>query len=894
MRKPSLLIFIFVFFVSNELKSQFPSGSGNKTNQTQLNIGHFYGKVIDSISGRGIDGTTILLVGSKMDSITKKMKPYTFGSMVTAPKGEFSFESLPLFGNFQLIVTAVSYKADTFRVKFDMPDMQSSPTSGSNRMQSMLSIVEKDLGNLKLQPSGNTLADVTVTSSSKPFFEMGVDRKIFNVDKNIVSQGQTATEVMKQIPSLNVDIDGNVTLRNAAPQLFIDGRPTTLSLEQIPADIIEKVELITNPSAKYDASGGNAGILNIVLKKNRKTGYNGGLRAGVDSRFRLNLGGDLNYRMNKVNFFLTGFYNQRKSLSWFTTDRMNLVLPASSIKQDGSGINTGNFAFIRPGIDIFIDNRNTLSLGGNFTKGSFDNSQEQRIDSSISNQFISFSEAENLSKFNFTNLGGNLSFKHNFTRESTNITADVNYTSSTNNSQNNILTTTFFPDNTPKGLPFNQLINGEGYNRFLTIQTDYENKLSKNSKLEAGLRSATRFFKNINNQSFFDHEKQDFVLLPSVSTQYQFTDQVYAAYVNYTWQINKWNFQAGLRSESSDYNGKEFNRDSSFEIQFPISLFPSMFITYRLTDKEDIQLNYSRRINRPNFFQLIPFYDYSDPQNPSVGNPGLRPEFTGSYEVSYSNTYKKGANFLATAWYKRSTSLVTRYQYIDLNGGTPEPSDSVVFNSFANANSSSTYGLELTNRMVILKIWDVTASFNLFNSTINGDNLDQGFTNDLVSWFAKLNNNIKLKKGYSIQISGDYFARTVLPISSGSSGNSGGGRGGGGGFGGGMWGGMNLGTAQGYIKPRYSVDFAVRKEWTWKNGTTGSVSVSMNDIFRTQVQASFAESIFIQQNNLRRRDPQVLRINFSYRFGKFDTNLFKRKSNNAESGGGGMEMIGGG
>src|SRR3954462_12056771 len=151
--------------------------------------------------------------------------------------------------------------------------------------------------------------------------QLGVDRKIFSVDKNLVSTGQTATEIMKQIPTLNVDIDGNVTLRNATPTLFIDGRPTTLTLDQIPSDIIDKVEIITNPSAKYDASGGNAGILNIVLKKNKKSGYNGGIRAGVDSRGKINVGGDLNLRQNKVNFFLSGMYNQRKSISNASTDR---------------------------------------------------------------------------------------------------------------------------------------------------------------------------------------------------------------------------------------------------------------------------------------------------------------------------------------------------------------------------------------------------------------------------------------------------------------------------------------------------------------------------------------------------------------------------------------------
>src|SRR6476646_866038 len=160
-------------------------------------------------------------------------------------------------------------------------------------MTQALAGVDKDLGNIKLEEDAKVLESVTVTGS-KPLMQMGIDRKIFNVEKNISSAGGTAVDVMRNVPSLNVDIDGNVTLRNAAPQIFVDGRPTTLSLEQIPADAIESVELITNPSAKYDASGGQSGILNIVLKKARKVGYNGSVRAGVDSRGKFNGGGDIN------------------------------------------------------------------------------------------------------------------------------------------------------------------------------------------------------------------------------------------------------------------------------------------------------------------------------------------------------------------------------------------------------------------------------------------------------------------------------------------------------------------------------------------------------------------------------------------------------------------------
>src|SRR5690349_4794873 len=185
---------------------------------------------------------------------------------------------------------------------------------------------------------------------------------------------------MRNVPSVQVDIDGNVTLRNATPQIYIDGRPTTLTLDQIPADAIQSVEVITNPSAKYDASGGNAGILNIVLKKNRKTGYNGGVRTGVDSRGKINLGGDINLRQNKLNFFASGFYNQRKSISNGTTDRINLKngVAVSRVYQQSNPVNNGYFGFFRGGFDYLLDNRNTLTLSANYNKGHFNNVDNQR------------------------------------------------------------------------------------------------------------------------------------------------------------------------------------------------------------------------------------------------------------------------------------------------------------------------------------------------------------------------------------------------------------------------------------------------------------------------------------------------------------------------------------
>ncbi|MBX2932288.1 MAG: TonB-dependent receptor [Chitinophagaceae bacterium] len=855
--------------------AQYPMGGRNNGEGKQsgnMNIGHFYGKFVDSKTNKPIDAVAVQLLSSVVDSATNTKKEVPVRTKITSSNGEFSFEELSVMGSYKLTASAIGYKTYSKTVKFN----------NKQRGEGGMANVDVDLGNIKLVEEPSDLGNVTVVAT-KQMFEIGIDRKVFNVDKDIVSTGQTATEVMKTIPSLSVDADGNVELRNATPQIFIDGRPTTLTLDQIPADIIDKVEIITNPSAKFDASGGTAGIINIVLKKNKRTGYNGGIRTGIDSRGRINLGGDFSYRENKINFFGSANFNQRKSLGTNNTNTNFTGHTPMSVISKSEDINPGYFAFIRGGLDYLINNRNTVSLSANFNRGNFERESTQTIDTT-STILNSIAKRYTTSAYNFRNFGGQLSYKHNFTQDGHSISADLNYNSSKNDNKSDINSLVYNTNGTQKYPTYQQKGVGEGYNKFFTIQTDYENKLTENTKFEAGLRAAIRDYKTDNLQYINDNiSTGGFVISPSSSSRYKFNDQVYAAYATYSFKYKKFSYQLGLRAESSNYTGTLYTLagvdSAQFKINYPISLFPSAFITYKLSDKEDLQLNYSRRINRPGFFRLLPTYDFSDPQNPRVGNPNLQPEFTNSFEFSYNNNYKRGANFLATVYFKHSTNLITNYIFKDIDRNTQPghiASDSLFYTSFINANTSYTYGLELTNKIGVTTWWDLTLNLNLYNSRINANIPDQKIDNSIVTWFAKMNNNFKLGKGVSIQLSGDARSKTIIP------------QGGGGGRG--MWGG-NQTLAQGYTLPRYfDMDLAVKKDWTWKNGRSASLSVGMNNIFRVPTKTHTESSFFIQ-NIDRIRNPQMVRINFSYRFGKFDVSLFKRK--NTKSGQGGGNDMGG-
>lgn len=883
MRKISLLLASFL--ITYTLTAQVPAPGGNRggAGGRQMPNGSFYGKLIEAKSSKPIEFASVQLLQNRFDSVSKKRKEVVVAGMLTKSNGEFLLENIPVFGQYKLKVTVVGFKPYEQTVSFDIK------MGGGNNgdMTSMMGALDKDLGNIKVDIEEKTLENVTVTSS-KPGLQLGIDRKVFNVDKNLVSAGGTAVDIMKNVPSVTVDLDGNVTMRNNTPQIFVDGRPTTMSLDQIPADAIESVEIITNPSAKFDASGGTAGILNVVLKKNKRVGYSGSMRTNVDSRGRIGLGGDLNVRQQKINFFVNANFNQRKSISNGTTDRTTLIgTPTTYLQQTDRSVSQGQFVFLRGGFDYFLDNRNTISLSGNIARGRFKPFSESDIliDSLYSTVTSSFSERLSNSNSRFNNGGIALSFKHNFPKQGEEWTADVTYNSSTNENDN-IVSTDYFklPGNTFLN-QFKQQQKGNGANKNLVLQTDYTKPLSEKSKLEMGIRAQIRRSETKND--FFVFSNGNAVYDPLLSINYNNIDNVYAAYTTYSNQVKKFGYQLGLRVESSEYEGRLPDKNQVFSIKFPVSFFPSVFLSQKLKNDQDLQLNYTRKINRPNFFQLYPYTDYSDSLNISRGNPDLEPEFTNSVELSYQKTFKNKDNFIASLYYKNTTGLITRYQVKELN---PSNGKDMLVNTYINASSSYVTGLELVSKNKMTKWWDMTTNLNLFTSKINLNDPTQPEQDQFASWFAKLNNTFKLPKNFSIQLSGEYQSKTVLPPG-GSGGNSGGGRGGGGGMFGG--GGMMFGqtsAAQGYVKANYYVDGGIRYEFL-KN-KQASLSLNVNDIFRTRRQNVFSQSNYFTQEVFRRRDPQVLRLNFSWRFGKFDANLFKRKSNKNQGEGGmdGMNM----
>ncbi len=857
-----LPLLILGLFFSEAIFAQGTPPQGAPGAGRKMPTGRFYGKILDE-SGTGVAYASVRLYGMRFDTTTKKMESAMISGQLTQSNGEFSLEDVPLIGKFRLKVEVLGYAALDQEVSFGFEAPASGPGQGAptgppqGGWAAMAGGMEKDLGNIRLSVEALNLEEVTIEGQASAV-TLALDRKIFKVDQNAVSAGGTGVDALRNVPSLSVDLDGNITLRNAAPQLFIDGRPSTLSLDQIPADAIESVEVITNPSARYDAGGGQGGIVNVVLKKERRLGYNGSVRGGMDTRLGYNAGINLNAREGKINAFVDANVNDRRSYGVGETFRENLFgSPLTNVLQENETNFSGRFLRARAGLDWFVNNRNTLTFEGSYTQGRFTplSTLDIRTDSLFDGR-TAFSEAVRLSESTrmFENIGGSVLFKHLFPKNGHEWTADMNINQVRSMGEGTFSTAYISP-----AIPETQeRQSNEGGTQFLTIQTDYVNPLTDKIKIESGLRAALRSFNSDNANFVYSNQEQEFVRVPNFADQFDYVDAVYAAYFIYNQQFGSWGYQAGLRAESSSYSGNLPASNETFDIAYPISLFPSLFVTKQLNELDQIQLSYSRRINRPSFFQLMPFTDFSDSLNLRRGNATLIPEFTNSVELSYQNILAKGHDFLVSAYYKEANDLITTYQFTEF---VPEFGREVVVTSYANANLSYAYGMEFTMRNTIFKIVELTSNVNVYNSRVNATNVEAGLIANQLTWFIKENININLPADFKLQLTGEYQSPAAFSPSSG------------GGFG---WRGVTN-TAQGYTRGYWFLDAAIQKSFLDRKA---NLTVGISDIFASRITGQFAESAFFIQESSNIQNPQLVRVNFSYRFGKQDMSLFKRKNMN--------------
>jgi len=887
----------------------FGGGGGSSAMKGAMNSGHFYGKVVDSATGQVIPFAAVQLTGPKWDSASQTMKTVIIAGQLTTDNGEFSLEKLPVAGpmftpiKYTLQISSMGYNVYSRTVSFDLSQMMakrkkmmaaqggdnSNPMAG---VEGLIDIVDKDLGNIKLSSTSHQLGTVTVSGDPPPM-EIKLDKRVFDVTKSITNAGGTAEDVLKTIPSVNVDIDGNVTLRNSSPQIYVDGMPSTLTIDQIPADEIDKIEVITNPSAKYDAAAGGGGIINIIMKHNEALGYNGMVRGGVDQYGKLTGGLDINIRQKKLNVFADVFYKaiEHKMYGAETKNADSIgnvgnpspnPPPYLNSNQHDTNTMEGYFSFARAGFDYFIDNRNTLTITGTYGTGNFGTSDDLHtntdtlhgLNPSGNSSTIEYSNSTRV----FNNVGTSVLFKHLYPKDEENITASITANEGSTTGSGTYVTENFDPSgNEISKITEDQTSNGSS--GYYVGKVDYTDPVTKKSKIDAGVMATINNVNSVN-----DITLESYGEIPGESSTTKYNQQVYAAYFMYSHDFSAlFSAQAAVRMEQSFYSGQVTTSIDTEKLapQSLLYFFPSAAATYHLTENTDLQLNYTTHITRPNFSQLV-VNNYSNAQNIQTGNPNLKPSYMNSFELNLIKSFDKKNSLLISAYYKRTTNIITTQ--LDSAQNNMLLREIQYFSTYENANYGYQEGLEFTSQNSISSWLDITGNINFFESGINATNLGiPDTTKPFLSYFAKLNLTFKLPKNFSIQLNGNYLSKAEVPP-----GGSGGGRWGGGGFGGGMGGGGITPSASGYIDPNYWMDIGIKKDFMKNNKL--SVTFNVKDLFGTSVSATNMIATnptgipLYSETTSRRRDPHFFQLTASYKFGQTDLTLFKKKNNNIDMG----------
>ncbi|MCE3227179.1 MAG: hypothetical protein K0S32_1730 [Bacteroidetes bacterium] len=781
--------------------------------------GRVYGKIIDAKTKKPVEYASVVVLWYNKDSL--------MGGSLTKENGEFAVENLPAMGGFRFRVTQIGYKKFEQKIYIQLPNK-----------------LEQDLGDIKLDLDEKVLDAVEVTAE-KNTVVMSIDKRTYNVDKDISARGGTAADVLKNVPGVTVDADGNAQLRNQSPTIFVDGRPTNLTLSQIPSDQIDRIEVITNPSVKYDASA-TGGILNIVIKKNLKPGYNGMLMlyAGTGDRY----GGmtNLNVKQGRWNTSLMYSFNQ----SINNTDGYTRRTQLDSLKNPYAYFNQENnthfkmmFHFGRLGIDYNINNRNTISLNGMIMAGDFDTDDNQKYELlDKDKKKIIYGDRLNEQKAGFQSYNTQLLYKKTFPKAGKELTADASFNYATG--KNGYLFTTYThldPDTIyiPNSYQKNEATNYSGQ---YTFQLDYVDPLSETRKFEAGIKSyyKTSLATNITSNAF---ATQDSYTRDSVmSNRYLIDDMINAAYVNYNaktfWDIS---YQAGLRFEQSYYKGNILDKKTSFSYNYPSSaedilksVFPGIYLSKKKGSNE-FQLNVSRKLQRPNFFQLMPVVMFADKQNYRIGNPQLKPEFRNISELNYNRIFSKGS-YLGSGYFRYEEQPITDVAYPSVD----DPN--VLVNTTINGKDAIRYGMEHTIKYTFFKNLDVTFNVNAFYIYMRGKIVatEPEVTAEGYAYNAKTTLSYKFPKQLTLQVNGNYESPRILLL--------------------------------GASNELYSMDVSLNKMINMK----WIFNVTLSDAFNTRRMGAHYETPYYIQDLSRRRETRFVKFTVTYLFGKMDASIFKR------------------
>lgn len=647
------------------------------------------------------------------------------------------------------------------------------------------------LGNVTLEEESHQVGEVSVVAQ-KSAMKLDIDKKVFNVDQDISSIGGSASDVLENIPSVEVDSEGNISLRGSqSVTVWVNGKAQGMTsdnrgdiLQQLPSESIDHIEVITNPSSKYSAEG-SAGIINIVLKRDRKAGYYGGAQASINSNGGGRVGANINFSSPKFDAYLNIGYGRRvhKNGGWTDRDYMDGDTPTGYLNQNSDGERKGNNIFFRGGFTWHMTEKDEISFGYMGANGKGDSETTFHY---ASGPYLSYSdprafwrkrinEGDNEMKLN----NFELSYRHDWSQgqflEATVSTSNWKMDGDTYYDQN-----TYYLDLLPSGVttgPEADAIAINAYQRQKTnlktkntnARVDYEMPVGANAKLQTGYE-ANLSRENSPTETFADKALTQSIR--SLFNRFKYDTDIHAAYFNWNHRPagNAFGYQVGLRGEWWSVNTSSYNYEQEYEGASPdkfsrnySDIFPTVFLSYKLSETQEMQVNYTRRLQRPFGGMLNSFKNISDSTNISYGNPELTPEFTNSLELNYLKTWD-GHTLSVSAYFRPSSDVIQQIAYID-NG--------VRYSTNRNIAKSQRSGLEIIGKNKLFSKLDLTTTFNAFYYTLDGGTFhiktDQGDETDIVidddsdfSWNIREMASLILPREFTFQATFNFESPTVI------------------------------------------------------------------------------------------------------------------------------------
>lgn len=706
-----------------------------------------------------------------------------------------------------------------------------------------------DLGKVTLEEQVTKLEDITIVSE-KEQSQLELNKRSFNVEKNLNAIGGTAENVLKNIPSVNIDANGNAILRNATATIYVNGKPTQLTLAQIPANTIESVEVISNPSAKYDASAAK-GIINLVLKQNKKKGLHGNASVGIGTSSRYNVTLNLDYGIKKWGFTTMYNFNSLKpTLAGYADKKTETLLPenVNYYNQNTQTQLNNVFQNGRLGIDYFLNKKNTLSVAGNIAYGQYNNlANQQYVFSNQFNHTTNYGTRTTKQANYYHNIGAELEWKKTFSRKGKSLALNSGYSHNNMSNAADWFTSSYDSTNTTtSGFPEVDKISGNTIGDQLVAQLEYATPINDSSRLEIG----TRLFNYVRDQQYFfnqlNNSTNEYQLITNYSQNANITERINAIYAIYNIKL-KHNFelQAGLRFEQSILKGvSHLDASPNFGYNYPSSdgknllraFFPSLDISKKIDETSELGFNITRKIGRPGWRQFFVGIQASDRQNITIGNPALQPEFESMAELNYHKKTRK-LDWLSTLYYEYESNTIKPL----VNQLATD--SSVLVTTFINAKADIRTGIDNTLSFTLFKNLKVMAGFNGFNVSLQTDS----YTRTLWAYNAKLNLTYKLPYNLTVQL--NMANNSKFP------------------------------QLQGYRYAVRSVDVSVKKGFA-KNKI--NVVVALNDIFNSGRQITVYDQGQVYQKTMTRREIRYLKISAQYSFGGIETKKTKKQNQSNE------------